>query len=261
MTTLEMPIAAGELLTKTAYVAAAVVAALVVQRIVVKASKRLFVVAGAPKVSIIINILRVLIWACALMCILEPVFGITPTYFVATLGVVSVAISLGLQDTISNVFSGLVLMAGHVIRPGDDISVGGVSGRVTDVTWRSTSVQDRYGSVEIIPNSVLNKTSLKRLHPSQVGKAVVPIAVVPNADLDEVTHQIVDLAVEVAGDLLNPDYPPRVLILGMDEYGTRASIVLCAASGVPTDIPVDKVLRAVQGKPWVASALPNDIRS
>lgn len=257
MATLEMSLGAGELLTKASYVIAAVVAALVVQRIVINASKKLFVVAGAPKVSILINIVRVLIWACALMCILEPVFGVTPTYFVATLGVVSVAISLGLQDTISNIFSGLVLMAGHVIRPGDDICVGAVSGRVTDVTWRSTSVQDRHGSVEIIPNSVLNKTTLKRLHPSQVGKVVVPIAVVPDADLDEVTRQIVELATKVAGDLLNPAYPPKVLILGMDEYGTRASIVLRAASGVPTEVPVDKVLRAVQGKPWVASALPS----
>ncbi len=257
MDALQMSLAANQLLMKGIYVIVAVVAALIVQRIAVNASKRLLVVAGAPKVSILINIVRTLIWACALMCILEPVFGITPTYFVATLGVVSVAISLGLQDTISNIFSGLVLMAGHVVRPGDDITVGSVSGRVTDVTWRSTSVQDRHGSVEIIPNSVLNKTSLKRLHPSQVGKVVVPIAVVPGADLDEVTRQIVELATEAAGDLLNPDFPPTVLILGMDEYGTRASIVLRAATGIVPEVAVDKVLRAIQGKPWVASALPS----
>ncbi len=244
------------LVTKGIYLAVAVGVALVVQRLVVKATKKVLNAAGVPKASILLNIVRALIWFCALMSVLEPVFGITPTYFVATLGVVSVAISLGLQDTISNIFSGLLLMVGHVVKPGDDIVVGSASGRVTDVTWRSTTVQDRNGSVEVIPNSVLNKTSLTRLAPSEVGKITVTIAVVPKVDLTEVTRQIVEAAQDAAGDLLNPDFPPTVLILGMDEYGTRAAIVLRAASGVVPELAVDKVLRAIQGKPWIASALP-----
>lgn len=245
--------AGGGLLAKGFYLVLAVAAALVVQRVVVKAAKKILSAAGVPKASILINIVRTFIWVVALLCVLEPVFGITPTYFVATLGVVSVALSLGLQDTISNIFSGLLLMLGRVIKPGDEIMVGSVRGRVTDVTWRSTTVQDRNGSVEIIPNSVLNKTSLTRLAPAEVGKYTVKIAVRPQADLDEVTAQIVELALEAAGDMLDPAYAPAVLILGMDEYGTRAVIVLRVAQDIVADYAIDKVLRAIQGKPWVAS--------
>ncbi len=238
------------------YLVVAVVVALVVQAIVIRAAKKLIAASGAPKASILLNIVRAVIWACALLCVLEPVFGITPTYFVATLGVVSLAISLGLQDTISNVFSGLLLMLGRVVKPGDDITVGSVSGKVTDVTWRSTTVLDRTGSVEVIPNSVLNKTSLTHLDPSEVGKICVPVQIIPKADLEDVTWQIVEIAKEAAGDMLNPAFEPVVLLQSMDAYGTKIVIVLRAAAGVHPDFPADKVLRAIQGKPWIATVLP-----
>ena len=148
------------LLAKGLTVAAAVVVALVVQHFALRLARRALEASDVPSASIFLNILRALIWSLAVLSILQPVFGMDPSGFVTALGVASVAISLGLQDTISNLISGLSLMAGKVIKPGDKISVGSVTGEVTDVTWRSTTVRHRSGDVEVIPNSVLNKTSL-----------------------------------------------------------------------------------------------------
>ena len=127
------------LLAKGLTVAAAVVVALVVQHFALRLARRALEASDVPSASIFLNILRALIWSLTVLSILQPVFGMDPSGFVTALGVASVAISLGLQDTISNLISGLSLMAGKVIKPGDKISVGSVTGEVTDVTWRSTA--------------------------------------------------------------------------------------------------------------------------
>ena len=51
-------------------------------------------------------------------------------------------------------------MLGGVVKPGDQVSIGTISGEVIDMNWRSTIVRARGGRVDIIPNSVLNKTAL-----------------------------------------------------------------------------------------------------
>ena len=50
-------------------------------------------------------------------------------------------------------------MLGGVVKPGDQVSIGTISGEVIDMNWRSTVVRARGGRVDIIPNSVLNKNS------------------------------------------------------------------------------------------------------
>ena len=107
------------LLAKGLTVAAAVVVALVVQHFALRLARRALEASDVPSASIFLNILRALIWSLAVLSILQPVFGMDPSGFVTALGVASVAISLGLQDTISNLISGLSLMAGKVIKPGD----------------------------------------------------------------------------------------------------------------------------------------------
>ncbi len=76
-----------------------------------------------PSASIFVNILRGVIWTFAILAVLQPVF-IQPTAFVTALGVTSIALSFGLQDTISNLAGRLGPYAGRgVIKPGDQVSI------------------------------------------------------------------------------------------------------------------------------------------
>lgn len=113
---------------KVVYLAVAAVVTLVVDRGVTRVARRVLDASSIPSASIFVNIIRGVIWAFGLLSVLEPVFGIKATAFVAALGVTSVVLSFGLQDTVSNVFSGLGLMLGKVVQPGDYVSVGGFEG-------------------------------------------------------------------------------------------------------------------------------------
>ena len=55
-----------------------------------------------------------------------------------------------------------------IIKPGDNIEVGGVSGVVQDITWRHTTIEDACGQTIIVPNSNISKNTLVHLMPFAV---------------------------------------------------------------------------------------------
>ncbi len=95
--------------------------------------------------------------------ILQSCFGINPNALVTALGVGGVALSLGLQDTLSNLIGGIQMTLMGVVRPGDNIEIGSETGVVTDVGLRHTTIITKLGETVIVPNSVISKTSLVQL--------------------------------------------------------------------------------------------------
>jgi len=74
--------------------------------------------------------------------------GVSITALVTALGVGGVAMALALQDTLSNLFSGLSILMTKKIRPGDFVQVDGdrvQEGNVTDITWRNTTIRQLPG--------------------------------------------------------------------------------------------------------------------
>ncbi|MCI6470839.1 MAG: mechanosensitive ion channel family protein, partial [Collinsella sp.] len=126
-----------------------------------------------PASSIFINIARAVIWMIGGSFILDNCFGINANALVAALGVGGIAISLGFQDTLSNLIGGMQVTFMGIIKPGDNIEVGGVSGVVQDITWRHTTIEDAYGQTIIVPNSNISKDTLVHLMP--FGRVAVPL--------------------------------------------------------------------------------------
>ena len=246
---------AGGWLDKGVTLVAAVVVAWLVERVVMRLMHKLLDASDLPSASLFINIGRALIWVLALLSVMRPVFGVDPAGFVAALGVVSIAVSLGMQDTISNIIGGISLMLSKAVQPGDYISVGDVTGEVTDVTWRSTTVMMRGGAQEVIPNSVLSKTALTRITPWSVGYCGVPIAVVPGADLGAVADECCRVAASELADLLDPAFETDVIFSAFTAYGTQGEVRLHVLPDVVFSTAQDRLARALSGRPWLASAV------
>ena len=246
---------AGGWLDKCVTLAVAVVIAAMVERVVVRLMHKLLDASDLPSASLFINIGRAVIWVLALLSVLQPVFGVDPAGFVAALGVVSIAVSLGMQDTISNIIGGISLMLSKAVQPGDCISVGDVTGEVTDVTWRSTTVLMRGGAQEVIPNSVLSKTALTRITDWSVGYCGVPIAVVPGADLDAVSDECCRVAARELSDLLDPACETDVIFTAFTAYGTQGEVRLHVRRDVVCSTAQDRLARALSGMPWLASCV------
>ena len=236
---------------KAAYLVVAVIVAMVLQRIFVRMAKRALEAANVPSATIFVNLIRVAIWSLALLAVLEPVFGIQPTAFIAALGVTGVVISLGLQDTVSNVIGALGLMISRVITPGDYVTVSGVTGRVVDIHWRHTIVRTSLGDEVVIPNSVLNKTSLVRLKEQNARFAGMEVTVRSDADLEAVAKDIVKTLTASLGDIVHPERGVGVQYAGSNGFGVVATVGINLAPGASALDAKDKAMRALSGKEWL----------
>lgn len=229
-----------------------VVAALVVQRVSVPISRRALEAAKVPQATILLNIQRGLIWGFALLFVLGPVFGIEPTGFVATLGVTSVALSLGLQDTVSNLIGGLTLMLSKIIQPGDYVTASGFTGKVTDINWRYTCVEDRGGNMQVIPNSVLWKSAFVKLVEGPALSTTLTMAVKKDANLNVVAEEAVVAATMAAAKLLDLKRKPIAEFSEPRADGITLNLTLFMADGTTSAAVNDVVARALVGKPWLA---------
>ena len=200
-----------------------------------------------PSASIFVNIAKVLIWFVALMLVMKPVFGIDPTTLVTAVGSGGLAISLGMQDTISNVIGGFGLMAGKVVQPGDIVTVSGSTGVVQDLTWRHTIVKERGGNELWIPNSALNTVALEKLPYNNSALVKVHFVTRGNADLDYVEQQILTAIAQAAQGFMPTETQPLVRFSGFTAYGVEGDVLLFAAEGVQLSTVADKATRALAG--------------
>ncbi len=117
-----------------------------------------------PTSSIIVNIVRAIIWIMGASVILDTIFNVNTSSIIAALGVGGIAVSLGFQDTLANLIGGLQVTFMGIVKPGDNIEVGSETGVVQDVSWRHTTIRDALGQTVIIPNSIISTTALVRVH-------------------------------------------------------------------------------------------------
>ena len=89
--------------------------------------------------------------------------GMNVGELVTTSAVITAIIAFAMQDTLGNILGGIAIELDNSIALGDWIKVDDVVGRVTDIRWRSTSVQTRNWETVIIPNGVLMKTKFQVL--------------------------------------------------------------------------------------------------
>ena len=110
---------------------------------------------SAPSGTIFVNLARIMIWAVGLTVMLGAL-QVQVGPLIASLGVVGIAVSLGLQDTLANFFAGLQVTISRQIQPGQYIRLATTQeGLVTDVTWRNTTLLAPGNDMVIIPNSVV----------------------------------------------------------------------------------------------------------
>lgn len=105
-----------------------------------------------PSIQVLIGkITRLLLITFAILITLSTV-GIDLSALAFFSGAIGVGIGFGLQKIVSNLVSGIILLADKSIKPGDVITVGDQFGWVTNMGARYTSVDTRDGREILVPN-------------------------------------------------------------------------------------------------------------
>lgn len=245
-----------ELVRKSVMLAVMVLITLIVQHVASRALKRALDVGGVPQATIFVNIVKALIWFLAVLLVLQSVFDIAPTSFVTALGVTSIIISIGMQDTISNLMGGLSLMMSKVIKVGDVIAVNGKVGTVQDITWRNTVLSLREGGTEIVPNSVLSKTALTKLTEAAAQAVSVDFHVRAGRDTAEVERDALRVLAAALEPYAAEGTEPLLRFGTIDAFGAHITAVAFVRTDVFPAVAVDAMSRALASMPWLASAIP-----
>ena len=152
-----------------------------------------------PKTTLLNTILNVIIYAMGVLVVLQ-YYGISIAPILTAMGVGGMAVALALQETLANIFSGLHLIISKQLRLDDYIKLNtGEEGRVTDITWRFTTIVPAGGgNMIVIPNQKIassNITNYSMPHKDIV--ISIPVGVAYDSDLDKVERVTLEVAREV----------------------------------------------------------------
>ncbi len=151
-----------------------------------------------PSTTILGNMLRIVIFLTGLLVILS-YLDIPITPIVTALGIGGFAVALAFQDTLSNLFSGLHILASRLVKPGDFVKLDtGEEGYVEDVTWRNTTIRTLPDNMVVVPNSRLASAIVTNFHqPRKEMSVLVEVGVGYGSDLERVEEVTVQVASEV----------------------------------------------------------------
>jgi small-conductance mechanosensitive channel len=173
--------------------------------------------------------------------------GVQITPLLTALGVGGLAVALALQDTLSNLFAGLHLLADKPIRVGDYVKIGDTAeGFVVDVGWRSTRVRLLSNSVVIVPNSTVAKSTIINYDlPESRMALLIRVSADYASDPDRVEAVLAEESERAVGEvpgLLAEPKPQARLIPGFGEAGLDFTLVVHVARFVD-QYPVQDELR------------------
>jgi len=128
--------------------------------------------------ALVLMLPRLLILLAAGWILFTAVWNIDVSGLFAALGVTSIVVSVALQDTLSGLASGFLLISDRPFSPGDWIKANDVEGRVLDMNWRSSRIRDRNGDLIVMPNSVLaGGTIVNFSQPARLHRVTVDLQV------------------------------------------------------------------------------------
>lgn len=201
-----------------------------------------------PSSTIFINILRVAVWFVGIASVLSICFNVNVNGMITGLGVVGIAISLGFQDTLSNLIGGLQVSLSRSIEPGDRIRMGnsvtGLTGIVKDVNWRYTLVIDSSGNIINVPNSTITSSIVTKLSPANV--ISIPLVVTGCSErLTSTAHHIEDAAEKAVVRVSKLKKDPYVTFSNVSEYGYVGSLNFTIADPSKASNATDAAIRAI----------------
>lgn len=106
--------------------------------------------------------MRSIIWILGIMIALNNA-GYNITALIAGLGVGGLALALAAQDTVKNVFGGIMIFIDKPFKIKERIVVSGYDGTVTEIGIRSTRIRTLQGRLVTIPNSILSNNIIENI--------------------------------------------------------------------------------------------------
>jgi small-conductance mechanosensitive channel len=156
------------------------------------------------------NLSKLLIVAVAGYVMFQ-IWGIDMTAWVASAGIMGLAVSFAAKDTLANLFSGVFILADSPYKIGDYIVLDdGQRGKVTHIGLRSTRLITRDDVEVTVPNSIMGNSKVTNQSggPHPKFRIRVKVGVAYGSDTDQVREILMDIATNESLVVSSPE--PRI---------------------------------------------------
>jgi small conductance mechanosensitive channel len=148
--------------------------------------------------------------------------GVNLGWVVGSLGLVTVALGLALQDILSNFVAGIVLLLEHPFTRGDEIAMGEVEGTVEDIRVRATQLRTADGQQVLIPNKLLFTSVISNSTATMHRRVDVSLHVSGTGVTPKLRERLLKVISGVQG--VSDDPAPRLLVQDLD--GDKIELLL-----------------------------------
>ena len=148
--------------------------------------------------------------------LLAGTLGVDTSSLLAILSVAGLAVSLSIQDSLSNLASAVVLLTTHPFKVGDFIEVGGKSGTVRQIGVFHTQIATPDNQLVYLPNSQITSAQITNV----TGNALRRIEIVVQASYDAAPDTVKEALVRAAQHPKRVDFEP--VFARLSGYGDSA---------------------------------------
>jgi len=143
--------------------------------------------------------------------------GVKLGSFAKYAGFTVAAIGFALQDALSSITKGILLVIDKPFAVGDWIEIDGIKGEVTDISWRSTRLRVSGNDIVVIPNLIISDNSVYNFTAEDISYRD---DVVLGFSYDDPPNRVKDIMQKVMQDC--PDIAkvpaPRVYTISYDDF-------------------------------------------
>ena len=142
--------------------------------------------------KIVNKIIDILIIFFAIM-IIASTLGINTSSLIAAFSIFGLAISLSVQNIMSNVANGINIFANHPFKPGDYISVDGVEGTVVEISFMFTKIRTYKNEMIYIPNNKVGSATIINYSYEKYRRVEYTIGVSYDNNIEEVKKALIEV--------------------------------------------------------------------
>jgi small conductance mechanosensitive channel len=156
------------------------------------------------------SVVRIMLYFLLVLTV-APAFGINVTSLIALLSVAGLAVSLALQNTLSNLAGGIMVLLSKPFEVGDFIESEGISGTVAGVDLAYTTIVTVDNKEVFVPNSHIS--AAKIINYNRLGKRRVDLNFTASYDAPTATvKKAIQEVVDAQSSMILTDPAPVVLL-------------------------------------------------
>ncbi|MGM9575667.1 MAG: mechanosensitive ion channel family protein [Oscillospiraceae bacterium] len=165
--------------------------------------------------------IKAALWVIAII-IIAGSLGIPVTSLVAVLSVAGVALSLALQGLLSNLFSGITILATRPFNVGDYVQVGGEGGTVKSIGLFYTVLDTPDNRVIYAPNGDITSGKIVNYSAEPVRRVIIPVTASYDSATEDVRRAVLAAAAKDERILTEP--APMAAISGFGSSSVEYTV-------------------------------------